>query len=659
MVMRNDNEPLESPESQLRAQMRSNGIEPPATFVWDGLIHRFSPNGGNDDAGWYALHAEPYAAGAYGDWHQTTQQYNFLAKSGRTYTAQEVKESNRKIAELAKAREEEKKLYQQSVAVRCKELFDSLPLAQADHTYLSRKGVQPHFARLAHDGRLVVPLYDENGELSTVQYIPSEGTKLFHKGGATGGRFATLGKIDKKVFIAEGFATGATIYEETGIATVIAYSSHNLEPVAEIIRRQYPAVDMIFVADNDIDPDRPLKPNTGVEDAKKAQAKHGGMVIIPPIPGDVNDYRLTGGNVKELLLPDDAMSQKLKLVFGNELPESYEVPDEIIEDLIVSNSMTVIYGDSNSGKTFFALSLAMAVSEGVACYNRQVDQGIVLYLATEAPASIRARMQAIKKHHKRQLANLAMVPIPLNFHKDTTDANAIISLVDELERTKGQKVRMIIGDTLARMSSGANENSGEDMGPVMERFSMVAAHTGAAVVVIHHIGKDQAKGARGWSGMRAHIDTEIEVEDVGGIKTAKVTKQRELGSKGDEIKFKLEIVPMGISKFQKEVSTCVAVWDNDPTHQKMKVPQLKRIDMLKDMLNGLDLDPNDFPRVTRDQIKKYLMTRQNMSEENARKNLSEKDPSRFLGGLIADKAVHMSNGEMVVTYTFPEEAGRL
>lgn len=353
------------------------------------------------------------------------------------------------------------------------------------------------------------------------------------------------------------------------------------------------------------------------------------------------------------------MSDKLKVIFGNELPEDYEVPDEIVENLLVSNSMTVIYGDSNSGKTFFALSVAMAVSEGVSCYGRQVDQGLVLYLATEAPASIRARTQAMKKFHKSSLSNLAMVPVPLNFHTNNSDATAVITLVEELERTKGQKVKIIIADTLARMSSGANENSGEDMGPVMERFSMVASHTKAAVVVIHHIGKDQAKGARGWSGMRAHIDTEIEVEDANGIKSARVTKQRELGSKGDEIKFKLEIIPMGISKFGKDVTTCVAIWDNDPAHQKFSLPQQKRIDWLKDMLRGLDVDPNDFPRVSREQVKRYLMTRQNMTEDNARKNMSDKDPSRFIGGLVADKAIYVQEGGFVVTFSFPEEAGRL
>ena len=56
-------------------------------------------------------------------------------------------------------------------------------------------------------------------------------------------------------------------------------------------------------------------------------------------------------------------------------------------------------------------------------------------------------------------------------------------------------VKLIIGDTLARMSAGANENSGDDMGPIMEKFDLVSKETGAAVVLIHHSWKEY--GTRG------------------------------------------------------------------------------------------------------------------------------------------------------------------
>jgi hypothetical protein len=96
---------------------------------------------------------------------------------------------------------------------------------------------------------------------------------------------------------------------------------------------------------------------------------------------------------------------------------------------------------------------------------------------------------------------------------------------------------------------------------VMNRFDQIARETKAGILIIHHNGKDAARGARGWSGIRAHIDTEIEIKSDENIRTAEVTKQRELPSRGEEIYFKLNIVEMGIGKFGNTVTTCVAVHD--------------------------------------------------------------------------------------------------
>jgi hypothetical protein len=80
-------------------------------------------------------------------------------------------------------------------------------------------------------------------------------------------------------------------------------------------------------------------------------------------------------------------------------------------------------------------------------------------------------------------------------------------------------------------------------------------------LIIHHNGKDAAKGARGWSGIRAHIDTEIELKDENNIRVANITKQRELGGKGDNICFKLHAVEIGLTKWGKAATSCVVVQD--------------------------------------------------------------------------------------------------
>jgi RecA-family ATPase len=70
---------------------------------------------------------------------------------------------------------------------------------------------------------------------------------------------------------------------------------------------------------------------------------------------------------------------------------------------------------------------------------------------------------------------------------------------------------LIVIDTLAQVMPGGNENSGEDMGRVMGRCLEITRQTGAMVGAVHHSGKDETRGARGWSGLRAACDFEFEV----------------------------------------------------------------------------------------------------------------------------------------------------
>jgi putative DNA primase/helicase len=553
------------PETQLIDAMRAAGLEPPEEIHFDGKIHRFrsgtkgSPGHG-DKPGWYLVFGDGIPAGRFGCW-RAGMEVTWRADVGRKLTEFEEMAHARRINESKVLREAAQERQHQVASETVEKIWLSGVAAHPDHPYLKRKGIQTHGVRTTGDGRLMVPLYDADGTLSTLQYIDEDGGKLYHPGGQTGGKFWMVGSLDEPgtLYVAEGFATAATIHETTNRPVVVAYSASNLVPVTGTLREMYGATqDIVIVADHD-------QSGVGQRYAEQASAKYGARMVMPPILGDANDYAQAGHDLAGLLVQQTgtAVIDKLKVVFGDQLGSDYEAPDELVEGLMTIGSSVVVYGDSNSGKTFWALSVATAIATGTDCYGRKTDAGLVIYLASEAPASIRSRMQAIKKYHGCDLENLAMVPVPMNFYNGDQDAHDVIELVRAIEQIKGRPVRLIIGDTLARMSAGANENSGEDMGPVMARFDQVATATGAALMIIHHNGKDAAKGARGWSGIRAHIDTEIEVIEKEGIRMVNVTKQRELPSKGEAIYFKLEVVEMGISKFGGPATTCVAIPDDE------------------------------------------------------------------------------------------------
>jgi len=70
-------------------------------------------------------------------------------------------------------------------------------------------------------------------------------------------------------------------------------------------------------------------------------------------------------------------------------------------------------------------------------------------------------------------------------------------------------------------------------------------------MLIHHSGKNAAAGARGWSGVRAAVDTEIEVTDSSSGRCAEITKQRDLSSKGIRIGFRLETITLGLTNYNE------------------------------------------------------------------------------------------------------------
>jgi hypothetical protein len=217
----------------------------------------------------------------------------------------------------------------------------------------------------------------------------------------------------------------------------------------------------------------------------------------------------------------------------------------LVKDLVDTGSMAVLYGESNSGKSFFALKMGYCVAAGIPFGERAVEQGLVVYIAAEGGGRINGRLQALKRlHPEHRNVPFALVKSAVDLH-DGADWKGIVKLVRTAEEATGRKAALIVVDTLARSMGHGSENDAKDMNQVVRNGDKVRTATGAALLYIHHSGKDRAKGARGHSSLRAATDTEIEVVDKGnGVRTATVTKQRDLPG-DDVISFRLAHVELG------------------------------------------------------------------------------------------------------------------
>lgn len=212
-----------------------------------------------------------------------------------------------------------------------------------------------------------------------------------------------------------------------------------------------------------------------------------------------------------------------------------EIQDEpvewLIEGVIPVGSFTALYGPPGSFKSFIALDIAEAIATGRTWMGRQVTKpGAVLYLAGEGFGGIGARIKACKIHHETaEGAPIYIVRHQLNLRSSAEDFNALMLAVVQLAEQTGIEFSLAIVDTLARAFGGGNENDTADMMAFVVSMGKIQEFLSCALMVLHHSGKDVAKGMRGSSSLLGAVDTELELlrfdDQMKGVLT--VSKQKD------------------------------------------------------------------------------------------------------------------------------------
>jgi len=264
-------------------------------------------------------------------------------------------------------------------------------------------------------------------------------------------------------------------------------------------------------------------------------------------------------------------AQGLPLVFSEDITQASIRIEQLVEDVITRGGLSVMYGESNSGKSFMACDMGCHVGTGREWLGKRTVQGAVLYVAGEGAESIKLRVLAWRQLHCADPA-LAIVPVAVNLLDARADLSRLADACTAVSARYGVPVALIVIDTLARAFGGGNENASEDMGAVITHADRLRELTGAHVMFVHHSGKDSAKGSRGHSSLKAATDTEIEVtgESDTKIHTATITKQRDLSSRGEEIVSVFRVVHMGLGQWNKPITTCVV----ESTDRRAAVAQI-------------------------------------------------------------------------------------
>ena len=196
------------------------------------------------------------------------------------------------MAAARRLRDEDRARQQADAATLARTLWASAHEAPVDHPYLVRKQIQPHGAR-EHHGALVLQVIAD-GDLCSLQFIPADGPKRFLSGGRVKGGYFGLGDFESPgavIYVAEGFATSATVHEATGAPVAVAFSAGNLASVATSLRTAYPDAALVICADDDVN----TAGNPGLTKAREAAHAVDGALAVPDF-GDSRPDRATDFN---------------------------------------------------------------------------------------------------------------------------------------------------------------------------------------------------------------------------------------------------------------------------------------------------------------------------------------------------------------------------
>lgn len=283
--------------------------------------------------------------------------------------------------------------------------------------------------------------------------------------------------------------------------------------------------------------------------------------------------------------------------------EDLPLPDQLIDGMLVSGSLAVLYGPPGGGKSFLALAWALSVAGGVPWNTRAVKSGPVLYVAAEGSAGIGLRVRAWKA------ANLVtgsvgvhFLPVPVSMSDPAEVGKFIVDAIRPLPAPPA----LIIVDTLARCLIGGDENSTKDMSAFIAGVDRLREETGAAVLVIHHSNKSGDQ-ERGNTALRGAADTMmlLKTEDDRALLTCE--KQKDMPAFE---RVALRLVPV--------LESCVLVGADFAPHQTsdaLTSKQLEALDLFRthfpsDGVTATDwLDVSGFPKRTFFDARKALVAR--------------------------------------------------
>jgi hypothetical protein len=347
-------------------------------------------------------------------------------------------------------------------------------------------------------------------------------------------------------------------------------------------------------------------------------------VMILPLPnlpakGDGSDWIEAGGTSEELFkLAEQAMTLEeyqayLDISFPRKPfvsnfgafvwgePRAARTPYQyIIKGLIPRKESVLIFGASQSGKSFFTQDIAMAVARGEDYCGRKVRRGLIIYCAAEAGTGfIDLRMPGYAAGKGIDVFDfLPFVCLSKKFDL-FGDEKQVAELIDEIKKIVVMvnarcallglpevELEAVVIDTLNKTTPGMDEINGKEVGIVMSRLDRIKEECNCGLWLVHHKNANGDR-PRGHTSLYAAFETALEIGRIVDAKTnvaetynddgqprdkrfMKVHKQRE-GEDGSKFPFYLRGVVIGYDEENEPIRSCTVEWIDEGRNQMKKV----------------------------------------------------------------------------------------
>lgn len=316
-----------------------------------------------------------------------------------------------------------------------------------------------------------------------------------------------------------------------------------------------------------------------------------------------------------------------------------------IHSVLPAVGYAALYGPSGSGKSFLVIDMMTALAEAARWFGYLVKRASVLYIALEGQAGVPNRVKAWEH------ANDSAYPDGVRFLFDSfklTDRADVLGLAAAIEAAGGADV--IVIDTLNRAAPGADENSSQDMGRVLEAVKQLQAMTGGLVLLVHHTGKDAAKGMRGHSSVFAGLDAVIETSRAGDARSWTLAKAKD-GQDGQNHPFRLRRVDFGEDDDGVPVTSCTVcadVIDDELTPNRPKLPKGGNQKIVYDALGPLFRESRAFGKAGAPATRPCLTQEQAIAGTRDRLVVDQKRRTeraqQAIAGLVATSVLGSNEG---------------